>query len=73
MVTNMVVIDEMDVSQLSKETTLYGLLEKCELQHEIELTVCSDGALIMKCFTCPFNRLLDEKEEEYFRLQKIDL
>jgi hypothetical protein len=65
--------NDMDFAQLPEDTDLYQLLKKCNLDHEIELSVCADGALIMRCFVCPFHRVLDAREEEYFRAQNADL
>ena len=70
---DLIAIEEVDISQLQQDTDLYQLLVKCSIDHEIELIVCSDGALIMKCYLCPFNHSLSDTEEEYFRLQKEDL
>lgn len=63
----------MDLGKLPEETKLFKLLKKCELEHELELTSCSDGALIMRCYACPFSKVLEEKEETYFRTVKKDL
>lgn len=54
---------------LPRNTVLYKLLDKCNPRHNIELVECHDGALIMKCFSCPFHHVLNPVEEEHVRKQ----
>jgi len=56
---------------LTPEMKLYKLLQKCDKTHDIQLTECHDGALIMTCNDCPFHHVLELLEEEIARL-KLD-
>lgn len=57
----------MNLAGLPSEAKLFQLLSECQVDHELVLTECADGALIMECFDCPFRRILDEKEEKHLR------
>ena len=57
----------MNLQALPEGTQLRKLLATCKLDHELVMTECADGALIMDCLDCPFRRSLDRVEEEFVR------
>jgi hypothetical protein len=59
-----IIPDTVDLAGLPENTVLYQLIANCHLDHELVLSECSDGALIMECLDCPFHRVLDEVEED---------
>ncbi len=60
----------MNLAKLPEHSKLLQLLKTCEADHQIVLTMCADGAMIMDCYDCPFKRILDSEEEEYIRKQE---
>lgn len=61
----------MNLAALPENTKLYELLQICQLDHELVLTECVDGALIMECLDCPFHKNLDITEENFLREQEL--
>lgn len=68
-----IIPETIDLANLPEDTALYQLIANCYVDHELMLSECSDGALVMECFDCPFHRILDEREEENLRTQKLPL
>lgn len=57
----------MDLQGLPENTTLSKLMKQCTPDHELVMTECHDGALILECYMCPFVHTLSTEEEKFVR------